>query len=304
MITQPLTPTLLFGNMVHNTTTLSILATTPNYINTTTSVPHRVVKACVIDDWKTVTILVSFALVLVIGVVGNISILSVFVPRLDKKNKFELLIVYLAVCDFFASIFGPGVFIYWKATCGMRWDFGYIGCKILPAMSRITVDISIGVVLIMTIDRCRSIMTPLKRRLTSTNIHLSVLLCVVLCVLCEYYYIHAIHVTELGICGVPMVSRLEFSIPLVVMTTLRDASFVIIFTLTTLLVSLKLMRKSNQALLGNFSKKRQTSNLRVLKMLVAMAIIFGLLVIPRDVLHLTFTVSWMNWPRKTGIMPT
>ena len=249
--------------------------------------------------------LVSFASVLLIGVLGNISILAVFAPRLKKKkNKFELLIVYLSVCDLFASIFGPGIFIYWKMNCGLGWDFGRIGCKILPAMSRITVDISIGVVLIMAIDRCRSILAPLKRPLSSLHIHLAVLICVILCVLCEYYYIHAIQVTNKGICGVPQVNRFDFSVPLVVMTSVRDVTFVVVFTSTTVLVSLKVLRSTNQALLGQFTKERHTKNMRILKTLVAMATIFGILVIPRDVLHLAFTVSWMDWPRRSGIVPT
>ena len=259
---------------------------------------------CELNDPKTVALLTSFALVLVIGIIGNVTILAVFVPRLRSGNKLELLIVYLGTCDLFASIFGPGVFIYWKATCGQRWDLGLAGCKIVPSMSRITVDISIGVVLIMAIERCRTIVTPFKRKLSSRQIHAAVGVCILLCILCEYYYIHAIEVTEKGKCGVTEVSKFEYSVPLVLMTIIRDISFVAVFSVTTLLVVRKLKKCSSQELLGAFSKKRQENNMKIMKMLVAMAGIFGLLVIPRDILHLAFTISWMDWPKRSGIKAT
>lgn len=275
---------------------------THSMMNDTQRVVYR--TTCKISDAKTVILLLCFGLVFLVGLFGNITILSVFVPRIKRRSQIELLIVYLGVCDLFASIFGPGVFIYWKVTCGQRWDFGKVGCKIIPSMSRITVDISIGVVLIMAIERCRTIVTPFKERLSPRQIHVSVAFCLLSCILCEFYYIYAIEVTREGKCGVPQVSKFEYSVPLVVMTTIRDLAFVAIFSLTTVLVINTLKQSSTKLLMGAFSKKRQENNVKIMRMLVAMAIIFGILVIPRDILHLTFTISWMDWPRRRGIRPT
>ena len=260
-------------------------------------------KQCSLAKAQTISVLASFILVLAVGVIGNSSILFVFIPRLKAGHTLELLIVYLSVCDLLASIFGPGVFIYWEITCNQRWDLGWLGCKIVPAMSRITVDVSISVVLFMVIERCRTIVTPFKKRLHSRDIHIAVASCVVLVILCESYYISAIQITSKGICGVPTVADYKYSVPLAVTTILRGLAFVGIFSTTTTLIIRKLKNSNKDDLLGRFSKKRHDANVRITKMLIAMAAIFSVLVFPRDILHLAYTISWMN-PAKEGFYPT
>ena len=279
-------------------------------LNTTLSVEEM----CVLSrNWREVIMVVSFCLVLVIGVFGNLLILYAFIPRVLAKRSnspthLDVLIVYLGFCDLFASVFGPTVFIYWISTCHKRWDFGIVGCKILPSLSRIAINVSIGVVLIMAIDRCVVINAMSRRRkISNWMIHTSVVAVTLLSAASESYYIHSLRVLDINQteqCRPERVVKHTYSIPLVTVICLRDLVFFFIFLTTTLLSIRKLRLTSTASFLGSFKEKRNMSNAKTIKLLMTMAGVFAFLVVPRDILHLVYTSSWMQYPEKDGIKDT
>ena len=255
-----------------------------------------------LSNWREIVMMICFCIVFLVGVIGNLLILLVFIPRLKVRGHLDLLIVYLGVVDLLASVFGPMVFIYWISTCYARWDFGSLGCKILPSLSRISVNVSIGVVLIMAIDRCNAITATIRRRNRRVMIHMSVAAVFFLSFVSESYYMNVVKLTPDNRCVLPQIVQPVYSLPLIALTIVRDLVFIAIFSATTAISVIKLRKSSKALLVGNYEKtKRSMSNTKTVKLLIAMMLVFGLLVIPRDVLHITYAISWLKWPTTTGI---
>ena len=68
-------------------------------------------------------------------------------------SPLELLIFNLAISDLVNSILLPCIAVYDIVTCHCTWHFGWIGCKIIPVMTSVLPDISVGILLIMAIER-------------------------------------------------------------------------------------------------------------------------------------------------------
>ena len=281
--------------------------------NTTSSLKDKVVLSdnittlkgetkCVLKT-EDLSLITSYSIVFCVGVFGNSLVLFGFGSYGRKRPMLDLLILYLAFFDLLASIFGPFVFVYWIITCNKSWHFGWFGCKTLPPLCRIFTDISIGIILIMAIDRSRAIVTPLKQSIRRTTIHTAVMATVVLSVLCETYYINALYIDNTtGRCVLPEIMRTPtYSYPLIVLTMGRNIAFVIIFAITTLAVRAKLYNSNHLKLLRSNSKRRNQRSAQVMKMLIVMAVVFAISVIPRDLLHLSYTISWVV-PGNNGII--
>ena len=181
-------------------------------------------KLCTIHGNDSLLIFL-YSLVFIVGVVGNIIVIIIFTPSWRNGPIIELFILDLAISDLFSSFVNPIVFIYWIATCHDHWHFGWLGCKILPALARIFTDISTGIILCMAIDRCRAIVTPLKRRLNRHLSHVVVLLIVLVSISCELYYIIAINIHDGG-CVVKTIQNPWYSYPLVT-TTIFSVTFLL-----------------------------------------------------------------------------
>ncbi|XP_012563701.1 somatostatin receptor type 5 [Hydra vulgaris] len=259
-------------------------------INKTSSTP---LNKCHLA-YANILLVVGYLLVIVIGSIGNTLVVIIFKFKLKKRPIIDLLIFYLAVFDGLGSLFNPLVFLYWTLTCYQRWDFGWLGCKIIPPFSRIVTNISTGVILIMAIDRCRSIVFPLKRRFRRTTIHIAMFATVAISIVWEVYYIKSLIIDKFGRCNPAEVNDPSYAHPLIAMVTARSLIFIVVFTATTTAVYIKLHNCERMILLRSSSSKTTNKNKSVMKMLVIMATVFVLSVIPRDILHLTFTISWQN----------
>ena len=136
-------------------------------------------------------LITGYSAVLIIGLFGNG--LSCFIfnfrRRHEERNNFEILIRYLAIVDLIASISYPILYIYWHSTDQRAWHFGEELCKLIPTINVISVNISIGIILIITIDRCRSICQPFKRPFSQNVIRVATIVTIVLSCLVEIPYI-------------------------------------------------------------------------------------------------------------------
>jgi 7 transmembrane receptor (rhodopsin family). len=254
-----------------------------------------------IDAWKCdwdmtkISLILSYFLIFMIGTCGNILVLTLF-RRKVHHSTLNLLILYLAAFDLFASIFVPFLFGYWVWTCDLEWHFGWFGCKILPVASRIFTSVSIGILLIMAIERCRVIVSPFKPPLSRLTIHLSVFGTIFLAFVSETHYIMILHITESGQCALTIP---DFYIYTSISVTLfRTIVFITIFVSTTLLVTCKLRGKTG---LDNGESQEFSSHVemrlrrkrRAMKMLVVMMIVFGVTVLPRDLFRMSLVTSYL-----------
>lgn len=115
---------------------------------------------------KTV-IITLFTIVLISGVIGNCLVIIVYSGKRCKRFvKFEKLMLLLGVFDLIASVTNPLLNIYQMVNNYQRWDFGSVGCKIFYGIAPMSSTVSLGILLIMSIDRDRAVTTPFKNQFT------------------------------------------------------------------------------------------------------------------------------------------
>ena len=100
-------------------------------------------------------IVVGFLFISIFGIIGNSFTIYVFKPKRNrsKLKQMNLLIFYLAIIDLVSSILNPSLFVYWEITQYSRWDFGEFLCSVLPSFRKISMVVSLGVILLITMER-------------------------------------------------------------------------------------------------------------------------------------------------------
>ena len=145
-------------------------------------------------------LIIGFVLVFIIGVCGNALVIYVIKQKNDQQNtkysSMSFLLTILAIMDLVSSMAVPMLYIYWIVTHSKSWHFGAFGCSVLPSFSSMTVTMSLCMILLITIDRCRAICKPFKqRRFTRCQLKCAVVGIILLSALCEIP--HALSLTVL-----------------------------------------------------------------------------------------------------------
>lgn len=277
-----------------NNSSLGILTTT-----TTVNATHNSQIQCHLDFTQKIQ-LVLYVLVIVFGVLGNASICYFFglFSRSTRKGVSEVLILYLAVADFFASIFSPFFIFYSITTCRRRWDFGEHGCKILPLLGRVFINMSVGIIVILALDRYRAICSPFKGQFKKKYIHIGVLVTALLSILCEISYLDALTLYvqpsksgHVGCLVTPSNSKSYNQITTSILIG-RDTFFVVIFTVTSVRIIFNLKKRSSH--MEKADQSRRQEMVHVIRVIIVMQIVFVVLVLPRDLLHIIFQISWLD----------
>ena len=142
----------------------------------------------------------------------------------------------------------------------------------------------------MSIDRCRSIVTPMKKKFTRRSIHIAVIISIHISTLLQWYQFYGQELHKDGQCGAIKTDSL-YAIPRVIITITRDSTFIIVFTITSLLIYLSLLNNEILDLYYTNRKKKETRN--VVKMLMLMEIVFTVLVVPYDMYDCAMFISRM-----------
>ena len=118
-------------------------------------------------------VLLGLASVFLVGVIGNLLVLYVFVWKKRRtRSRFETLLIPLALTDFFTSLITPVVFTYGTLTHYRRWDFGQFGCKILSSFFPVSITISQSILVLISYERYKAVMTPFEMKLKKMFIRL------------------------------------------------------------------------------------------------------------------------------------
>lgn len=231
-----------------------------------------------------VTILVSLACIITTVVIfGNSFILWKLNPlkshnmRSHTRVYFDILLSYLALFDLLAAVtMVPR--IYNELSCYKLWPFGNIGCKLVLPLYEVSLNISVCILIIISLERCRRIIMPFKK-LNARTLHLTIIFSVMLSFAVNFErFVTANDIN--GACIYRRDSSILNISPLLVLLT-RDMILLIVFTTTSVVVQRYLSEKSHQNIVNKAKKERSR---RVYRMLSAMQILFGILVLPYDVI--------------------
>ena len=249
-------------------------------------------------DTYDIIIVVVFALIFIGGVIGNSIVIYLFRFKSNKKRSImEDMIIYLAVVDLLVSIFAPALFIYWTITFETEWHFGYIGCKILPAFSRVGITMSTGIILIMAIERCRALSQPFKERYTRRTINVALFITFMLSLATESPYTIYEDVIKNSTCELPTSLRTEGVIAGLCIYSLRDIICIAVFVISFYRIYTVLYDK--ESLLCLREQKSFTKKKKIFKLLVTMATVFMIFMLPRDIYHIVLVLSF--WTSPPGI---
>ena len=234
--------------------------------------------------------LIAFSIVILVGGVGNILVIYVYgFTKRRRFAKFEKLMLMLGIVDLVASITNPLYFIYRIAEKEV-WKLGYSMCKLVPALGPIFTSISLGIILIMAVDRDRAISTPFKEQFKLKTIRTSVFINVCCSVPITIPYINHLNTVVINgkiYCMVDVGNA--YNIFVVCMFGLSDVIFLLVFTITTLRIYSKLRMKKNQKP-SRFQKRQTLETNRIIKTIFTMGFIFVICVFPRDMLFIGFSL--------------
>ena len=118
--------------------------------NTGTTVPAATAKTTTCESDHEHNLAVNIVLIFIsscilcIGTIGNVLVVYIFQHKLNKRSVTEKLIVFLAYVDLLQSVLNPCMFTYLRLTSSKKWQFGDVGCKLIPGMQKIIISVAIG----------------------------------------------------------------------------------------------------------------------------------------------------------------
>ena len=150
-------------------------------------------------------------------------------------------------------------------------------------------DISVGILLIMAIDRFQLIVRWKYGKFSRGTINRAIVSTVLLALLCQLHYIVSLHINANGTC-ITWVDDDSYKYPLIILKMIRILAFLLIFWCSTIASECTLHKTLKDQLLHR-SAEQCRERAAIMKILVVMAIMFTITVIPRDLLHLVYNVS-------------
>lgn len=262
----------------NSTAITTTTTTTTSSSNTTISNTH---SQCSLEPLEVVLVVLACAITFIVFFFNGYILWKVTFMRW-KRNKargnYDLLLSYLSMFDLLSAI-TMSARIYNEATrCSSTysWPLGQIGCKLVLPLYDISINMSVCILIIISIDRCQSVLTPLKRTFKRKRIHASVLLSIVLSVglYFERFITAEVH---RGTCEHYLVDPMLSLSPLLVWV-LRDLAFLVIFTITSVCIQRSLRGTS---FVTKYHKNRSNSISRIL---IFTQLVFSALVLPYDIL--------------------
>jgi len=225
-------------------------------------------------------IYVSIMIVVILLVITANSYVIYKLKPLSRHSNIEILILYLSAFDM-ANILFLIADIRDNLTNFQNWPFGWFGCKLMYPSFNVLLCMSICVLIVMSVDRCRSIVNPIKKKFSKQSIHLAVLGTFVVSVLTNWFQFQG-HTYQNKQCLVN--KDLNYLRAKTAVTCVRDLIFLMVFSVTGMLIAHSL--HFNSLLFSNRGRKND-----VILVLVTMEAVFAILVIPYDVFDVAMMVS-------------
>ena len=121
-----------------------------------------------------ILLICTYVAIFVIGSIGNSLIIRYFGSYKKHKALFHIYLVHLAIADLICLTLRCLILVH-GILSGWTWPFGSISCTLAYAIAPITINASAWIVVSISQERYRGIVTPLKSRLTKNFIHLIVI---------------------------------------------------------------------------------------------------------------------------------
>lgn len=112
--------------------------------------------------------LICYAMVFLIGVVGNALVFRMVVRRRKLQTVSNYLICNLAAADIAVLTINLPFRLAYQENAYI-WPFGWFLCKIIPMLTYLFITASSATLVVMAVDQHRAVVHPLKKRITITQ---------------------------------------------------------------------------------------------------------------------------------------
>ena len=247
-------------------------------------------------DVKTILLAVALCLIIFVGTIGNGFVCYFFgVKRRNKWTIPDRLFLYLGIVDLLSSLVNPAFFLYVELTRYSKWHFGRVACKVIAPFGPITTLLSAFLIQIITVDRYLVIVKPFGRRYGARHINIAVLAAIVWSIASYLHYIISVDLYGTNpVCKVLDVTDKRYSIPSVTMVLMQDVTFIIVIFFTNKAIYSKFKKRQRNFSSESGAEVTHIQRQRLFRMLLVMSSVFLLLILPRDLLQLSYTISWMD----------
>ena len=173
-----------------------------------------------------------------------------------------------------------------------RWDFGIVGCKLLPYTGPVLTSCSCGIILIMNIDRDRAIILPMKQPFKMRTVYIAVVVTVFLSLATYFWYACGLTVMQSGkgqTCNHKGSRTAAYSVFTITILSGGYGVFMVIFTITSSRIFFKLYeRKKFHQSVDVIANSRAQKALKPVRILVSVGVVFLLCIFPRDIFHIYY----------------
>ena len=251
-----------------------------------------------------VSLMIAIMCLVIVTNAGVIYKLNPFLARPKRHSNIELLILYLSASDLGTVLFLMAD-IYENLVDFKSWPFGWFGCKTMYPSFNVSLCVSVCMLVVMSVDRCRSITAPLRKKYPRRSIHAAAALSIVLSFAVNWFqFKHHVYTTTANGVRKCVSQRADYSFlrNKIVVTCVRDLIYFLVFTVTAYLIANSLRRHSllvseNRNNNNNNNNKHSNNHQNrdrkadVIMMLITMETVFGILVLPYDVFDVAMMMS-------------
>eukprot|EP00794_Sanderia_malayensis_P020047 gene20047-22014_t len=250
-----------------------------------------------------ITLYILYSLIFVSGVLGNGLVCFVLGIKNKKRNPYDVFLISLATADFLASFFGPLIMIGDLAGDLNQWYFGELMCKVLPAISPITLIASSWSLAMISYDRYRVVTENRvsNKMLNSKTVALQV----------SVIWVIAVCVTLPYVIGTDLYGKKCLTKPVLgnEHLVLYAACWVIIgwgipFTVISVFsffITQVLGRSAGNSSNCSIAMRRVARNRKVFKMLIVVFLAFFLLTAPYSIFYTVGTYLMYSEPKETDL---
>ncbi|KAG9341134.1 hypothetical protein JZ751_019888 [Albula glossodonta] len=129
---------------------------------------------CQMSSGVTVFLAVSYGVVMLLGLLGNVCLICVIARQKEKANVTSILITNLSVSDILVCIFCLPITVVY--TLMDHWVFGGVLCRLLPFVQCMSVTVSILSLVLIALERHQLILNPGGWKPTAPQAYMAVVL--------------------------------------------------------------------------------------------------------------------------------
>nr|XP_024215098.1 neuropeptide SIFamide receptor-like isoform X2 [Halyomorpha halys] len=121
----------------------------------------------------TVFFCLAYTSVFIIGVIGNVLVVSVVLRTPRMRSPTNLFIANLALADLLVNFICLPFTLVGNVT--ISWKLGWLICKTIPYLQGVSVNASINTLVAISVERCLAICYPMKWRISTTVVKITVI---------------------------------------------------------------------------------------------------------------------------------